>query len=162
MEKYKPIEIKTFLRGQPKIKFASLAKPEELTPREFVKNFFKYNSLNTVYLNNQIQTEGGKRRSVGDIFRITYFYFPKVKLRTIYEALLESISENKVLSSICTITGTRVYRKTNNNEKGIFNGQGIDEFKTDFSKFEIYPLLKPKPGFWGDNYGEKQLKFVKI
>lgn len=165
-QKYTFGQIKEYLKGLSPLRFQNLSREDlkEKNPTDFVKNFFKYNSeYKTIYAGNgQTQTVTERRRSLGDIFRITYYYFPKVRLITIYRALLAAIGEGIALSAICQETGLRVYRATKGSESGIFNGEKIDEFYVDFNQFEEINACKPKNGWWGDHYGSNDLKFINV
>lgn len=156
-------KIKLYLQNLAPIKFKNFELTEK-NPKDFLVNFLKYNKeYDTVYCSNgRVQTEKNKRRSVGDIYRITSFYFPRVTLTTIYETLLENISENKALSSICVSTKMRVYRATSNNEKCYFNGEKIDEFGVDFNNFTNIKTVRSESGYWGAAYTKEHLKQIKI
>lgn len=153
-------QVKTYLNDQTKVYFGSGFKPAEKTPKDFLKNFFDYNDdYNTVFANGKVQCESGARRSIGDIFRITQHYYPKVMLKTCYEAMIAQIAEGKVLSAICVATGLRVYH---NDNRAFFNGDALDEFEVDISKIEGFPSCKKSSADWGYSRGRSHLKFIKI
>lgn len=156
-------KIKVHLKGMAPLKFKNF-ELQEKNAKDFIKNFLSYNKIyDTVYVSNgRLQTLKNKRRSIGDIYRITSYYFPRVTLTTIYETLLENISENKALSSICVSTKMRVYRATSNNEKCYFNGEKIDEFGVDFNNFTNIKTVRSESGYWGAAYTKEHLKQIKI
>lgn len=163
-QKYTLKQIKTFLKKEPFLKFSGLEKPDEKNPVAFIERFFHYNKQRqTVYVGNgHVQCESGLRRSIGDIFKICYHYFPKLTMTTLYKTLIRMSSEGKVISSICMATGLRVYRATKDGEKSYFNGQRIDEFTVDLNQFEEIKACKASQPDWGFSYDEKNIKFVNV
>lgn len=155
-------EIKEYLQAQSAIKFNGLSKEDVGNKLNvFFDKLLVWNKeRDTVFTNNKLHTNAGKRRSIGDLYRITYFYFPKVKLITVYRELLEIIGKGAALSSICMETGLRVYRYTD--KEAFFNGTPIDEFGTDITTIEGYEKCKPKVDYWGYEYTEDNIKFVQI
>lgn len=164
-QKYAFSDIKEYLKNLSPLRFHNLTKDDlkEKNPRDFLNAFFRYNrEYNTIYGNGKLQTNAGCRRSIGDIFRITFYYFPKVRLTTIYKTLLTMVGESHCLSSICLATGLRVYRATKEGEKAYFNGEKIDEFTTDFNQFEELANCKSLGGAWGESYGADNIKFINV
>lgn len=164
VQKYTLKQIKSFLKNEPFLKFSGIEKPNEKNPVSFIENFFKYNKeRETVYVGNgHTQSKAGLRRSVGDIFRICYTYFPKLTMTTLYKTLLRMSAEGKLISSICMETGLRVYRATKDGEKSYFNGQKIDEFTVDLTQFEEIKNCVSSAPNWGYEYNENHIKFIKV
>lgn len=145
--KYSFRELKEHFRAQPVIRFQGLEAPDEKNIEAFLRVFFsKYNRVYpTVYASNgAMQTRAGKRRSIGDIYRLCFYYFPKVRLTTVYKTLLKCIRDYSFFSYICHATGLRVYRDNTQDVYGggnFFNGPFIDEYGVDFELFEIIKEL---------------------
>lgn len=155
-------QIKDYLKAQPEIKFEGIER-DQYKLSEFLEKLLTFNnSFNTLYLNNKIQTERKKRRSIGDLYRIVRYYYPNVKIVTVYRALLKQISEGKAISSICIATSMRVYRSTTNGEKSYLNGERVDEFGVDLKQFEEESKCQMLDGYWGDNYTKENLKLIEI
>lgn len=158
-------QVKTHLRQQSGLKFKGFTKEDVGTNLEsFLENILIYNNkYPTVYTTNgQTQTGAGKRRSIGDLFRLTYFYFPKITLTTLYTSLLKLVIEKKALSSICEATGLRVYRAAKDGEITYFNGTPTDEFYTDFKQFEEFKQCKSAKDYWGYTFKEDKINFVEF
>jgi hypothetical protein len=156
-------KIKQYLADQPQIKFKDIDVPDEKNPKDFLANFFKHNKAShTVFLNHKVYCKSQVRRSIGDIYRITLFYFPKASLTKLYRNILDLISEEQVLSSICEATGLRVYRACKKDDTACFNGAKTDEFGVDFTQFEEFEGCSPEEGFWGYNFGKDKIKFVDV
>lgn len=154
-------QVKTYLQGKKELKFAGL---DEISLSDLLENILTYNKdYDTIYAGSRrLQTEKGHRRSIGDLFRIIYFYHPKITLTTLYKSLFKSIVAGRVLSSICMDTGMRVYRATKGNEKGFLNGSPTDEFGTELADFEHFEECQSKESKWGYEYTEEHLKFIQI
>lgn len=157
-------EIKTYLQSLPNLK---LSRPVEVrNPQAFIKSFLlDYNyHYATVYGNNLTQTERGKRRSIGDIYRVTYHYFPKITMGTVYRTLLTLIADGLAISAICHATHMRVYRGLKKGEYGggYFNGVWTDEFHVDISQFEEHARCNHNNGSWGTGDDESLLNFITI
>lgn len=130
--------VKEWLRTKAPLKLHDSFKLTDKNPHDFVKNFLlHYNSkYRTVYANNgKAQVHLDAARSVYDIYRITYFYFPKVKLITIYRVIFELFAENKLSSWICSTVCKRVYQTS---PYGSIRGVLTDELGIDFQKIDMF------------------------
>lgn len=157
---YTTKQIKDYLKEQPAIKFAGLEKGD-IKLSEFKLRILEYNKkYSTVFLNNKVQNAAGSRRSVGDLYRISTYYFPRIKLSTIYSMLLSLVADKKAVSAICKLTGMRVYRYDSGS--GYFNGEPTDEFQMDIKKFPEFDNCKSMKDNWGYDYGTEEIKFVNI
>lgn len=163
-QKYKLKQVKQYLLEQSAVRFKGIVTPTEKNPVDFLKNFFVHNSSKeTVFHEGTVLYEAaGRRRSIGDIYRIAAFYFPKLTLTTTYKTLIQMCAEGKIISSICLQTGKRVYRATKGTEAAYFNGVATDEYTTDLTKFEMYAKCPKSSGAWGYGYNETNLKFIEI
>lgn len=88
------------------------------TWQEFTIAFFKQwnNPLdekrkNTVYVdqNNTVQTECGKRRSLGDMYRIVQYYYPNLTLKEFAKFMFVDILQHGVRSNYCNQINKRVW-----------------------------------------------------
>ncbi len=166
--KYSFKEIKEYLMAQPELKFRDLDSVEGIKLKDFLKNFFSIYSERhvTIYAKNGVtQTAHGRRRSIGDIFRITKYYYPKVRLTTVYKEMLLNIQRYKFFSYICAETKLRVYRDTTREvygKGGFFNSEPIDEFGVDFTEFEEFDESLHNSHGGNQEYGLKHLKMIDI
>lgn len=160
--------IKEHLQKQPPIRIQGLSERPTESIKEFMEQLFAvyFRKNDTIYNgNNHLQTERGKRRSFGDIYRIMYFYFPKITVTTVYDTLYKLISEDKVLSAICSVTGCRVYRGTrqDKDEKGCVNSSLMDEYKTDLTPYiDKYDIMTQLDSTWGTDYTTANLKYISL
>lgn len=153
-------QIKDYLKKLPEIKFHDLEK-EDLKLSVFLENILIYcKNYDTVTLNNTIQTKRGTRRTVGDLYRITKYYFPRIGLTTVYKSLLKLCAEKTAVSAICQATGTRVYRYDKGN--GYFNSEATDEFYTNLTQFEEFKNCKSIKDNWGYDYTSSKIKYITI
>lgn len=156
-------QIKDYLRSLKIIKFSGIEKDDLNGLTDLLDRLLLLNSQSaTVFTNGKLQTESGSRRSIGDLYRIVSYYYPKITLTTLYQHLFGLIAENKVISSICMETGMRVYRATKGSEYGFLNGTPIDEFGVDLKQFDNFDQCENKEGKWGYEYTEEQIKFIRI
>lgn len=107
------VEVKKELKERSKLKLRDFEKKEE-SVQEFIVNLIKkYNK--TYYTldaeTDTIQCSPGCRRSLGDIYRITSYYYPKVRLRTVISTLVNncSVHESDLKSIVCGNIDKRVY-----------------------------------------------------
>lgn len=132
---------------------------------DFLQAFFvKYNNqYETVYVSNgKVQTGKGKRRSLQDIFLITYYYFPKASLSKMYLKLSVLLNQGIIVSAICSEINKRVYRAKINYDRGnFFNGPLTDEYGIDFSLMDLSSCVFNQVG-WGTEYTEEQLNIKKL
>lgn len=144
------------------LKFQGLDKGSipEKNVADFLKVFFtKYNAeRNTVYCSNgKIQSKPGLRRSIGDIFKITHYYFPKASLTKMYIRLTTLLAEGIIVSAVCSEINKRVYRlKTSYDKSTFFNGPLTDEYGIDFSLYDLQNCTFNTTG-WGTSYTEENL-----
>ncbi len=84
-----------FKKDNPKgaIRFEALNKTgrKDKTVKEFLNRFFlEFNrTKNTIYVSDKtVQTDTNRRRSIGDIYYLTKYYYPNVTLKEIYDILI--------------------------------------------------------------------------
>jgi hypothetical protein len=136
--------------------------------QNFFNSFFEINDdKNTVFVsNNLIQTSLKKRRTITDIYLISKYYFPRIKLSTVYSELVRLIMGKKIVSSLCGDINSRVYRLNYAPSKYGFNGFPADEYRVDFEndlfngEIDIKTLKNQR--LWGDHYNEDTLHYKKL
>lgn len=132
METIQTLSTKILAEGS--LRIQGLLKKREETSKEFLRTLFKkWNSeLNTLNVpNGTVQTVPNKRRSLGDIFRIVRYYYPRTSLKTvinvIYDDLFDSVP--KFRSSYCSTINKRVfYKGGTNQESHIYDQNTKDEY----------------------------------
>lgn len=117
------------------IRFEKLLKkniPSNLT--DFLIKFFTtYNvEKNTIYVDDkEVQTQLGKRRSLGDIFKLCKYYFPNCTLREVL-VLLYNTLPTKITSgfrtSYCNTIKKRVWYYNDTQRNGVYGEATLDEF----------------------------------
>lgn len=141
-----------------KFRLARILKNRRETPKDFLIKFFKgtgdmengWNySRNTIYIDNEeVQTQMGKRRSLGDIFIIMKYYYPNITLKEVvkllYVDLFTVMGENPGLrTSICSQihkrvwyyegTASIIHNSTTNDEYG----NTFEVYKTKLNNLEL-------------------------
>ena len=91
------------------LKFAVFVKKKSETFEEFKKQFFQRNNdFDTIYSKSKtIQTNRGRRRSLGDIFMICRYYYPNISLDTVIAWLY---SRDYFKGQYCGTIKKRVWR----------------------------------------------------
>lgn len=112
----------------------------KLGPERFLIKFFKEynNSRNTIYVisgeeeEERIQTKVGKRRSLGDIYRICNYYFPTITLKEViqllYVTLPAALQGQGFRTSLCSQIHKRVWYFDNRKEDLISGKTQSDEY----------------------------------
>ena len=101
---------------------------------EFLEKFITSWNLKraTLYANDgTVQTEPDKRRSLGDIFLICRYYYPTCTLKEVANALyntLPTMITPGFRTSICSTIHKRVWYYDEEQENGVMNSGGGDEF----------------------------------
>jgi hypothetical protein len=117
---------------------------KELSLKEFLINFFtQYNNENkTIYKDDKsTQTDVGKRRSLGDIFLICKYYYPKATLKEVVEILYNDLFNDipRFRSSACYQIKKRVFYQGNANQKSeVYDLDDNDEWKVKFNDWKEY------------------------
>ncbi len=98
---------------------------DEITPRA------------TIYADDDsVQTEVGKRRSIGDLFMICRYYYPTCTLKQVasllYQSLFNSISPG-YRSSICTTIHKRTFYYDQEDVNGAYDKSTVDEYGKNWS-----------------------------
>lgn len=121
IEKETPIRLEKFLK-----------KNLPSTVEEFVLTFFKVysNERRTIYVNTKtVQTEAGRRRSLGDIYLICKYYYPETTLKVIVDLLFLKLPKtlSGFRSSYCSIIHKRVFYYSANN-RNLMEDEIADEY----------------------------------
>lgn len=111
---------------------------------KFIHDFLtKYNSRSTLNVKGgAVQTEGGRRRSGGDVFRLCKYYYPECTLNEVLYTLNNMTDmvyplHKNIVSSICGQINKRVYRANIWGGAGIRHNAGIrDEFNLTTDKYK--------------------------
>lgn len=123
------------------IRFPGLVRNRPETLREFIIRFFNEwnNDKNTIYKDNrEVQTEAGRRRSLGDIFMICRYYYQNCTLREVVEILYRGNLQNDIegfRTSYCSIIHKRVWYSNPELGYGIYNSNAIDEFGFTYNQY---------------------------
>ena len=101
----------------------------------FIKDFWsnndKYPTLNLI--TNKISCEGGRRRSLGDIFLITRSYFPKVGLETVIKEL---ITNPAISTNLCALTRKNVFYIRANEPQRHAHPSSKDEYNISIAEYQ--------------------------
>jgi hypothetical protein len=104
----------------------------KLTLRDFLIRFFKEfnNERATIFVESHAtQTEVGKRRSLGDIYRICKYYFPEITLKELMQLLyIDLMAVEGFRSSKCGQIRKRVWYYSNGSSNGLLNTGDTDEY----------------------------------
>lgn len=104
------------------------------TLQVFLVNFFQdyNNEKNTIYTNDKtVQTTPGRRRSLGDIYKLCKYYFPDCTLRQVLVLLyttLPTVLTNGFRSSYCSTIRKRVWYYDTGNSNTLTNTDIDDEY----------------------------------
>lgn len=115
-----------------------------LTLKEFLINFFtEYNNeYQTIYKDTkELQTDVGKRRSLGDIFLICKYYYPDVTLKEVVKILYNDLFADieRFRSSACSMIKKRVFYQGNvNQQSNVYDLENPDEWKIKFDEWKNY------------------------
>lgn len=107
----------------------------KLTLEQFLIKFFKEynNERNTIFVESRAtQTEMGKRRSLGDIYKICKYYFPEITLKELIQLLyVDLMAIEGFRSSKCSQIRKRVWYYSEGANHGLLNIGDTDEYGND-------------------------------
>ena len=128
------IKIENKLKVLKPLRMRGVLKKRKETLEEFLIKFFNEfnNTKQTIYVESEhLQTDIGKRRSIGDIFRICQYYYPECTVQEVKNILYNELP-NKVdnyRSSFCSTINKRVfYKGTEDQESEFFDTEDADEY----------------------------------
>lgn len=129
-------EIKDIIEGDVEaLRIQGLLKKRKETLEEFLIKFFsKWNEEKDTILveNKEVDTLAGCRRSIGDVYMICKYYYPKCTLKEVKDILYGFIGGSKLKgfrSSYCHSTDKRMfYREDPEDKSVILNTDEVDEF----------------------------------
>jgi len=127
------------------IRISGLLKKRTESVEEFLTKFFTtWNQEKpTIYLDKRVQTEPDKRRSLGDIYLIVHYYYPRIGLKRVLRFLYQSGPDlvPRFRSSFCSTIKKRVfYQGDEAQSTGYFDEDLNDEYGKTIKKWE--DLLK--------------------
>lgn len=95
------------------------------TKKEFIREFIlKYNSNYDTFAGEYIQCAKNRRRSLGDIYLITKYYYPNCTIEDVIKELIHLLNTKKIAGSYCSTI-----------HKYVFHNQSdayIKESKTEY------------------------------
>lgn len=124
------------------LRIRGLLKKRSETLQEFLEKFFRdwNNDKDTIYVGNgHLQTEPGKRRSIGDIFQICQYYFPDCTIKEVSDILLNKLPDtvSNFRTSYCNMIHKRVfYKGEEDQETGQFDEEDEDEYGMTLEDWE--------------------------
>jgi len=125
--------------GNRTIRVQGLLKRRKETLRDFIINFFEdwNDQKNTIYVDNrEVQTDPGRRRSLGDIYMICKYYYPNCTVGDVFNILRELCeNESGYRSSCCFTINKRVYYYDSGSSNNIFNRNQTDEFGFTYNDY---------------------------
>jgi hypothetical protein len=109
------------------------------TLKEFIVKFFtKWNNdLNTIYVDDSsVQTDPGRRRSLGDLFMIVRYYYPNVTLKELFAVLHDLCTNTRGFrTSRCSTIHKRVWYFSEGEMNAILIGGSNDEYNFNYSNY---------------------------
>ena len=121
------------------IRIKGLLRKRKETVEEFLIKFFTDWNLEkeTIYTNDSsIQTNSGKRRSLGDIYMICKYYYKDITLNEVlnllYNVLTKSV-ETGFRSSYCTTIKKRVWYYLDGSNNQVYNKDQDDEYGNEYN-----------------------------
>lgn len=119
-------------------------KRKEKSVKEFLIRFFTElnDSKETIYVDDKtVQTEVGKRRSLGDIYMICKYYFPNTTLETVIYALYVELPAHfnnngfGFRTSYCYTINKRVWYYMPRTNSLVADRDQIDEYRHDYNYY---------------------------
>lgn len=129
--KFEDIEKKIVKENEP-IRLERTLKKRTESLEEFIVKFFqKFNEdRNTIYvMSKKVQTDTGRRRSMGDIYMICKYYYPTCTLKEVAAILYRLIgTERGFRSSICSQIHKRVFYFSDSDANQLYGKTTPDEY----------------------------------
>jgi hypothetical protein len=93
-------------------------------------------SKNTIFVDNhEVQTDWGRRRSLGDIFMICKYYYPACTLREVLQILTTIVSRDHFRTSWCNTIRKKVWYYNPNDSNATLNQEKQDEYGYTWSQY---------------------------
>jgi hypothetical protein len=111
------------------------------TPLQFLVKFFKEwnEEKNTIYVDNsEVQTDTGRRRSLGDIFMIMKYYYPTITLKEVFKLLhtdINTVITSGFRSSRCSQIQKRVWYYDSSSQSNVLDKSINDEYGNSYQKY---------------------------
>lgn len=113
----KNFEKELLKNGILKLAFLKQEDIKDLSLEQFIIKFFKeWNSTKNTYYTSPkrgLQTEAGRKRSTGDMFRICKYYYPKCTFIEVLKIMDNLPNRAGITCNICNTINKRVYYKDN-------------------------------------------------
>lgn len=129
------------------VRIQGILKKRTESPIEFLNKFFtEWNDeKNTIFVDTkEVQTESGKRRSLGDIYMIMKYYYPALSLLDVIDLMYVKLINNYTCfrTSYCNTIKRRVWyhQEGGGGPNHVYNKESKDEF--GFNWQQIMNLLK--------------------
>lgn len=123
------------------IRLQGVLKNRKESIKEFLIKFItKWNNeKNTIFVNSkEVQTDTGRRRSLGDIFMILRYYYPTITLREVIQLLYVdwiTLGDINFRSCYCHTINKRVWYYENKGESTILNKITSDEYGKNYQDY---------------------------
>lgn len=136
---------KTIENNYPRaIRLEKTKKERKESLRDFLVKFFtEWNdNKNTVYVDTrEVQTDTGRRRSLGDIYMICKYYYPKITLEEVLRELLielDNYFESGFRTSYCFNICKRVWYYTPELKSFVYNKLKHDEYGNPYRYYMAF------------------------
>jgi hypothetical protein len=129
---------KEHLRAQMPIYLGKDFKNTFTSPFLLAQHIFTKSPRTYFVKNERGQSRGGAHRTITDVYKLVYYYFPKVKLITIYRAAFDLLEKRLVTSNICSSICRRIWVTNPAGYGGTFTGIGSDELCINYSKIKEF------------------------
>jgi hypothetical protein len=133
-------EIENLLSTKPPLRLKGLLKKRTEPLPEFFEEFFtRWNDTKpTIYVNNHhVQTDIGKRRSLGDIYLICKYYYPNCRLKDVVKLLYTSTANIEGFrTSYCNQMKKRAFYVDIDQGAEIHNTQHQDEYGNNWNFYK--------------------------
>jgi len=135
-------EIQNKIKKEEAIRLPGLLKKRKETLEKFIIKFFNEwnDEKDTIYVDSrEVQTEAGCRRSIGDIYLICSYYYPKCTLKEVWTILYGLFKSTKIAgfrSSMCSQIKKRVFYSDPGDDSAIYNKSEKDEYGMVFTDWE--------------------------
>lgn len=138
-------EIKRQVEGKEPIRVRGILKKREETLLNFLTKFFtrwneEESGHDTIYVDSEeIQTEAGKRRSFGDLYLISKYYYPRMTIEQFRDVMCGDLftAVPRLRTSWCEATQQRMwYQGTDTQPSGIMNRRKHDEFGNTWNQLK--------------------------
>lgn len=112
------------------------------TPEQFLINFFEEanDEKSTIYVDNrEVQTDPGRRRSLGDIFMIMRYYYEDITLKEVVKLLHKTLPSkmNGFRTSWCNEINKRTFYYDADDDTNVYNKNRRDEYGFTYEEYQV-------------------------